>query len=204
MRLLALVVLLSSFARADNPSEALRVDPPAISDSVWRQSIGYAFLNGGKDDVLRSTRGRTFTLGIVRGVSEDGDGLRRVAVLTVREDFVQIVSDPERNMTLWVERKALDSLTLWEQLKPQCCVQLLHLAGAERVEARALPRDDSKVVRAFNPPSAPLEILEVRGEWMKVGNQNTGDETFVSNPGWIRLRDGRGRLVFWFVQPDNC
>jgi hypothetical protein len=199
----------------------LRFDPRGLPDAVWRQAIGFALLEGHSDARFLSTDGRSFQLGIVHGLSGSGEpdargttGRMRVAVLTVREDFVQIVSDPQRGLTVWIERRALgDTLTLWSSLRPGCCVQLLHLNGAERVEARAAPRDDAKVVRAFNPPrdgAAPhtLEIVEVRGEWVKIANHFApvaGEpEGFQRQPGWIRLRDARGRLVFWVVDPDSC
>jgi hypothetical protein len=224
-------VLAATLARADASFEWLTQPPQTVRELVWVQTVGFALIQGRSDtaftlyepfgDGLRATT-KTITLGRFIPLSDSGyhppespeySNLLRLAVVAKRGELVQIVTDPVRGRTAWLERKHFGAVTFFSELKAECCVQLLHLPGAERIEVHAQPRDDSTVLRAFNPPKseldrATLEVLEVRGGWMKIGNHFNplaGEpEGFKREPGWIRMRDERGRLVFWVVNPDSC
>lgn len=226
-------VCAATLARADASYEWLSQPPATVADLVWRKAIGYALIQGRNDtsftlyepccggDGMRPTR-LSIPLGRLVPISDAGyhppeskeySNSLRLGVLEVRGALVQIVTDPVRARTAWVEKKHFAEVVLFTSLEAGCCVMLLHLPGAERVEVHAEPSDASTVLRAFNPPTTEwdrttLEILEVRGGWLKIGNHFNplaGEpEGFQRQPGWIRMRDGRGRLVFWVANPDSC
>lgn len=236
-------VLLATMVRADGSYEWLSQPPGVVHDAVWQQTIGFALVMGKNATVfptfervgeeLRPT-GKTIALGQLLPLSDGGyhppdskedSNQLRLAVVGLRGAFVQVIVEPRLGRAMWLEKQAFDAVVPFTELKPGCCVQLLHLPGAERVEVHAQPRDDSKVLRAFNPPKTEwerttLEILEVRGGWLKVGNHFNpithptsspqgaliaGEpEGFQREPGWVRMRDEKGRLVFWVVNPDTC
>lgn len=69
---------------------------------------------------------------------------------------------------------------------------------------------DAQVQRVFERKNGPvwLEVVEVREGWVKIANHFSAIEgrppDFKPEAGWIKLRDDRGRVVFWFVNPDTC
>lgn len=225
-------VLVATVSSADASFEWLTQDPRVVHPMVWEQTVGFAVIQGSNDatfptfervgELIRPT-GKTIALRQVLPLSDSGyhppessaySNALRIGVLRQHNDFVQVVIDPVRGRMTWLEKKHFAAVTLFSAMKtPECCLQLLHLGGAERIEVHAQPRDDSKILRAFNPPKddwdrATLEILEVRGGWMKIGNHfnplGGEPEGFRREPGWIRMRDDKGRLVFWVVNPDSC
>jgi len=228
------LLLLSSRAWADASYELLLVTPRAVPDVVWQQAIGFVELRGLAATTLQTwvrspsgefTRGGTLTLGALVPISSAGYhppespeyvSPSRLPVLATERGHLRLVIDPLRPRSAWfLERELGERLPgtsrsmFTNSTTRRCCAQLLFLEGADRVEVFAKPGGE-KAFKVLTPGEEPqwLEVVEVRAGWVKVENHFNAlggkPEGFRSEPGWIRLRDERGRLVFWFVDPDSC
>jgi len=229
--LLALL-LLSSRTRADASYDLLLVTPRAVPDVVWRQAIGFVELRGFAATTLQTwvrsssgefTRGDTLPLGALVPISSAGYhppespdyvSPSKLPLLATERGYLRIVINPLRPRSAWfLERELRERLpgswrSMFTRSTPGCCAQLLFLEGADRVEVFATPGGTPFKVLTPGPDPQWLEVVELRDGWVKVQNHfnELGGKPpgFRPEPGWIRLRDERGRLVFWFVNPDSC
>lgn len=177
------MMLSSGAVRADVSVDMLMFEPRAVPDVVWRQAIGFVELGGSAEVELQTW------------VRAPGDRSASPAVcLATRADLTRLHSYRRY---------------LFTQSTRACCAQLLFLEGAERVKVFSRPNAEV-AQRVFERKSRPvwLEVVEVREGWVKIENHFPAilgtPLNFKPEPGWIKLRDDRRRLVFWFVNPDTC
>lgn len=225
-----LIAAISSPAWADGSLDLLLVEPRRVPDIVWKQTIGFVELIGPTQTELQTWQ-RTPSGGFRRGpkrrladlaaLSSSGyhppDNTvsinpSKLALLAVESGHVRLVIDPLRPASAWFREDELAKLpgyarAFFTNSPRRCCAQLLFLG--DRVEVFDRP-NAARPLRVHERKRGPvwLEVVAVRDGWVKVENhfsELTGKPPgFEAEPGWIRLRDDQGRLVFWFVNPDSC
>jgi hypothetical protein len=109
-----------------------------------------------------------------------------LAVMSLREGWLRIVYDAA-GREAWVELKDTWSYRPWERYLVGRTVRLVSGLKEPLYRFRSLPRDKGEQSGAVTP-GFPLRVQSVIDDWAEV-------VTAGQAPGWLRWRDGDGRLL---------
>jgi hypothetical protein len=109
-----------------------------------------------------------------------------LAVMSVREGWLRIVKDAV-GREAWVELKDGWSYRPWERYLVGRTIRLMPGLKDPLYRFRSSPTDKGEQSGAATP-GFPLRVQAVQGDWAEVA-------TAGQTPGWLRWRDGDGRLL---------
>jgi hypothetical protein len=109
-----------------------------------------------------------------------------LAVMSIREGWLRIVYDAA-GREAWVELKDTWSYRPWERYLVGRTIRLVSGLKEPLYRFRSLPRDKGELSGAVTP-GFPLRVQSVNDDWAEV-------VTAGQAPGWLRWRDGDGRLL---------
>ncbi|HYI02517.1 hypothetical protein [Hyalangium sp.] len=230
----ALVLLPSSPARADLPSETIYLSRAEISDEALRGVIGIAFIRSmtGSDQLPSGEipcflpDGDAFEpdgtlvlkdLRAISGWDYDLQSLRKFPVVARRGHHLQVVIDARTNERAWIseiqeddEGPEVDFLPFDAKQFEWSGIELYHLAPKGQSRLYVAPRPDARFhsLSPDYPPRWNGEFVEVRIVKARGNFMLLGALVNLDTPleplGWVPITDENGLLLVWPMYAAMC
>lgn len=140
----------------------------------------------------------------------------RYPIVAKFEQYLCIVYDPIKNLKTWVNMKEVEenfytSTVMVDSIKipSSFFVDIFYFTKSGKRKLYKEPRNDAKYIIISKNESkyGLLKIIGQKKDFVKIGIVHVDFDTYeesIEPIGWVKIRDGQGRLMFWIKYVDLC